>query len=274
MSTVTDAKDATKNAARGANPLLETASRVGYAAKGVLYGLIGVIAFLAATGVDGGNAMDKRGVIKTIAEQPFGSLLLTVLGVCLAGYAFFKLVMAAFNTEYDKPLKRVGNGITGLIYGGSAFIALKAAMGGKTADNSEEQAADVMSMPAGVWIIGALGLIILGVGLIQIVKGANGKFMDVLKKEEMSEDEQKTALISGRIGLIARGIVFVITGGFLLSAAKDHDSNKAGGLDQALQAIARAPYGPYLLAITGMGLVAYCLFMFVEAKYRKFAPIR
>ncbi|MEZ0327538.1 MAG: DUF1206 domain-containing protein [Fimbriimonas sp.] len=273
MSTVTDAKLTAHQAAREANPVIESAGRVGYAAKGVLYGLMGALAFLAATG-NGGKTTDKRGVINTIADQPFGSALLIILGVCLAGYALFKIVMAVMNSEYDKPLKRVGNGVTGLIYGGFAFLAFKAAMGDKKADNSEQKAADVMSMPGGIWIIAALGLIILGVGVMQIVKGGSGKFMDILKKEEMSEDEQRTALISGRIGLISRGIVFVITGGFLLWAAKDHDPNKAGGLDQALQAIASAPYGPLLLAMTGLGLVAFCLFMFVEAKYRKFAPIR
>ncbi len=266
------AGDIAKGAAQKASPWVETAGRIGYAAKGIIYGIIGILAFVAATS-DGGKTTDKKGAINSIAEQPFGEVLLIVLGAGLFCYSLFKLVMATLNPEGDKPLKRIGNGVTGLIYGGVGFAAIKASMGEKSADNTEQQASGLMALPFGVWLLAAIGLIILGTGFLQVYKGWTGKFMESLRTGEMSEKERRTAEISGKIGNISRGVVFVITGGFLLWAAKDHDADKAGGIDQSLQAIASAPYGPILLAATGLGLVAYALFMFVEAKFRKYTPV-
>ena len=273
MTSVAEAKSDAKAAAQKANPWLETACRAGYVAKGAIYGLIGVLAFLAATG-NGGKTTDKPGLIRTIAQQPFGEVLLIALGVGLVGYAIFKLAMSTFNPEGDESLKRIGNAATGLIYGGVAFLAFKAAMGEPEQSNPQQKAADVMAMPGGVWLIGALGLIVIGIGAMQIYKGATGKFMEILKTNEMSEDEQKTARISGMIGLISRGLVFLVMGGFLVWAAKDHDPHKAGGLDKAMQAIAHAPFGPLLLAGVGIGLVSFALFQAVEGKYRKYTPVQ
>jgi hypothetical protein len=273
MATVAETKTSAREAVQQANPWIETAGRAGYVAKGAVYGLIGILAFFAATG-DGGKTTDKPGLIRTIAQQPFGEVLLIALGVGLLGYALYKLAMAAFNPEKNGALKRIGNAITGIVYGGIAILAFKAVMGQQTQNNNQQKAADAMAMPGGVWVVGALGLIIVGTGIMQIYKGLTGKFMEILKTEEMSEDEKKTARISGLIGLVARGIVFSVMGGFLVWAAKDHDPHKAGGIDKAMQAIAHAPYGPILLAGIGIGLVAFALFQAVEGKYRKYTPVQ
>jgi hypothetical protein len=272
MAIANTVKSKANEAAEKASPWIEIAGRWGYAAKGVLYGLIGVLAFIAATG-PGGKTTDNKGAINTLAQQPFGHFILIVLGCALLGYGTFKLAMGIFNPERNKVLKRIGDAVTGVSYIGLCYLAFKAAMGDPSTESNKEKAADIMSKPYGVWVIAFVGVVILGVGLMQIAKGLNGKFMDILRTDQMSEEERNMAKISGRIGMISRGVVFAITGGFLLWAAKDHDPSKAGGLGQSLAAIAQAPYGPILLALVGVGLVAFALFMFVEAKYRRFTPV-
>ncbi|HEY0097615.1 MAG TPA: DUF1206 domain-containing protein, partial [Pyrinomonadaceae bacterium] len=101
--------------------------------------------------------------------------------------------------------------------------------------------------------------------------GYSAKFRKRLKVGEMSERGVLWATRSGRAGFIARGIVFLIVGGFLIQAAWYYDSSKAKGLDGALQNLIQQPFGPWLLGAVALGLIAYGLYMLVEARYRRIA---
>lgn len=73
-----------------------------------------------------------------------------------------------------------------------------------------------------------------------------------------------------RFGLAARGIVFCVIGFFLIEAARQSDASKARGLGEALQVLAQQPYGPWILGVVGIGLVAYATHMVIQARYRSF----
>jgi hypothetical protein len=72
-----------------------------------------------------------------------------------------------------------------------------------------------------------------------------------------------------RYGILARGVVFAITGIFLLLAAWHEDPSEAKGLGAALRALRDQPYGPWLLGLVGLGLVAFAFYSFVAARYRR-----
>jgi hypothetical protein len=273
MSAIETTKQKAEATVADASPWIESLGRWGYAAKGVIYVIIGVLAFMAASG-DGGKTTDQKGVINTIAQHQFGQPLLIVLGIGLLGYCLFRLVMAGFNPEGRKAIKRIGYAVSGLAYGGFGVLALLAATGERAKDDSKQKAADVMAIPGGEWVIALIGAIMIGVGIAQLVNGSTAKFMKVLDTGRMSEEERKTAELAGRIGLIARGIVFLIVGGFFVWGAVNSDPSKTGGIDQALSAIAKLPYGALLLGATGIGLVMFGVYMFVQAKYRKFTPVQ
>jgi hypothetical protein len=84
----------------------------------------------------------------------------------------------------------------------------------------------------------------------------------------MSETEQKWGGRAGLAGHLARAVVFTLIGIFVIKAALDYDPNEAIGLDGALQKLAHATYGPYLLGLTAAGLLCYAFYCLVDARYR------
>ncbi len=117
--------------------------------------------------------------------------------------------------------------------------------------------------------MGAVGAIIVGVGVSQFYKAYSAKFRDKLNGGEMSAAEQRWATRSGKLGFAARGLVFVLIGFFIVQAAWTYDASKVQGVGGALAALAGGPFGWLVLFIVATGLVAYGVFMFVQARYRR-----
>jgi hypothetical protein len=255
---------------------VEKLARFGYMAKGLVYAIVGVLAVQAAFGT-GGKTTDTKGALGTIAAQPFGKFLLALVAFGLIGYVVWCFVQAVRDPEHkdDRPqglARRLGYGITGLIYGGLAFSAIQLIMGsgGGSGGNSEQGwTARLLAQPFGQWLVGLIGAFIIGLGFYQLYKAYKAKFRKQMKLQEMSSTEETWATRIGRFGEAARGIVFVIIGFFLIQAARQSDPNEVRGLDGALQALVQQPHGPWLLGIVALGLVAYGIHMGVQARYRR-----
>jgi succinate dehydrogenase/fumarate reductase cytochrome b subunit len=261
-----------QRAAAQTEPWIEKLARVGYAAKGVIYTLIGVLALIAAAG-PGGKTTNQAGAINTIAQQPFGMVVLLAIGVGLLGFALWRLIQAFWNPEHKKPLKRIGYVVSGLAYGGFGMAAISAAMTGERAtSNSQQNAATVLSLPGGQLLMFVGAAIFVAVGVAQIANGLALNFTKILETERMSPEELRATMWFGRLGMVARGILFGLIGWFAFQAGMDRQPGEVGGVERGLQTIAQAPGGPLLLGLTALGLVCYGLFMFVEAKYRKMTP--
>jgi hypothetical protein len=254
-------------------------ARFGYAAKGIVYSLIGLLAVQTVIGA-GGQTTDAQGALKTISRQPLGQFLLLLIGIGLIGYVVWRFVQAIQDPEHHGSdgkgiAQRLGYGISGIIYAGLAWTALQLAFGGSSGGNSnstQDWTARLLSQPFGRWLVGLLGAFIIGLGIYQLYKAYTAKFRNKLKLREMSHEEETWAMRTGRCGLAARGIVFGLIGIFLIQAARQYDPNQAIGLDGALQTLAQQPYGPWLLGIVALGLVAYGIYMIVQARYRRFMP--
>jgi hypothetical protein len=85
----------------------------------------------------------------------------------------------------------------------------------------------------------------------------------------MSPTTRKVVARLGTVGTIARGVVFGVAGGLVLTAAITFDAKKSTGLDGALRTLAHQPYGPYLLGAVAAGLIAFGLFGFAAARWVK-----
>jgi hypothetical protein len=129
--------------------------------------------------------------------------------------------------------------------------------------------ARVMKWPAGRWIVGAVGIAILGAGVFNVWRGVTGRFRKNLKLRKMGKLEDRAFAIIGGIGHAARGVVFGLIGFFLVRAAYQYDQNEAVGLDGALGKVLQQDYGDTLLALVAAGLVAYGLYCYIEAGYRE-----
>lgn len=277
-------KRAAQHAADEGGNWIERGARVGYAAKGVVYVIIGVLALQVAIG-SGGETTDSRGAIYEIAEAPFGKVLLVLIAVGLFGYAVWRLVEAAVDPEYQNDgakgvVKRIGIAISGLTYGFLAYTAAAIAFGwgsqgsggangGGGNSTQQEWTAQLMAQPFGQWLVGLVGVIIIGVGLYQFKKAYTASFMDRYRVGAMSATEKTWAERVGRFGLAARGVIFCMIGAFLIQAAIQAQPSETRGLSGALDTLARQPYGPWLLGIVAAGLVAFGAYCFVSARYRK-----
>ncbi|MBD0369712.1 MAG: DUF1206 domain-containing protein [Pyrinomonadaceae bacterium] len=260
-----------------AHPWVERIARFGYAAKGAVYIVVGALATMAALG-KGGETTDTRGALEAIEQQPFGKFALGCVAFGLIGYVIWRWIQAIADTDdKGKGLKgiliRIGYTGSGLVYAGLALSAAKVLIDVGNPDSSTEVQQDwvarFLTMPYGRWLVGLAGAGVLGFGLYQIYKGIRAKFRKRLKLVKMSESGRFWATLAGRVGYCARGVVFILVGLFLIQSARHFNPSEAKGLDAVLQTLSQWPFGPWALATVAVGLVAYGLYMLVEARYRR-----
>jgi hypothetical protein len=261
---------------------IERLARFGFAAKGFVYVVVGFLAAQAAFGT-GGQTTDTQGALQAIVTQPFGRILLALVAIGLIGYVLWRLVEAVLDPEGNGTdakglVKRLGSGINALVYAGIAFSAIKLAAGagggGSSGDSStQDWTARILSQPFGQWLVGLGGLLVIGLGFYYFYRAYKANFRKELKLREMSDTEQTWATRIGRVGHASRGVVFTLIGLFLIQAARQSDASEAVGLGGALGILAQQPYGPIVLGVVAIGLIAYGIYMGVEARYRRiFAP--
>lgn len=257
---------------------IERLARFGYAAKGIVYMLIGILAFQAAFNW-GGRVTGTQGAFRTIASQPFGRGLLFLVALGLLGYVVWRFVEAVRDPEHNDSGasawgRRLGYAISGVIYASLALVALRIVFRQPTSsgDSSSQQTATLLSQPFGQWLVGAIGVAIVAYGFYNFYQAYSTQFRRCLKLAEMSAREEKWTTRIARFGLTAKGMVSVIIGFFLIQAARTSDPSQARTTEGALQAIQQQPYGAWLMGLMALGLIAYGLHLEIQARYRRIAP--
>jgi hypothetical protein len=247
-------------------------ARAGLLAKGVSFGIVGALAVKLAAG-HGGQATSREGALHALARETFGEIVLILLAIGFAAYALWRLVEAiAAGGDEKKWAKRAGSLGRAAIYAALAYSVVKILAGdgggGSQNQRAHETAATLLSWPAGTWLVGIAGAIVIGVGLWNAYRGLSRKFEDKWRTGEMGGAARTWGGRAGVVGHLARGVVFTLIGAFVIKAAVQYDPKEAIGLDGALQKLAAAAYGPYLLGLTAAGLIAYGLYCLVDARYR------
>ena len=263
-------------AAKAPRRPVEAAGRLGYAVKGVLYLLLGILAVQAALG--GGDAEGQTDALRTVAGSPFGSALLVVLAVGLGAYALWRLATAVLDveghgTDASGLVHRGGYLASALAYGYFAFVAGRLVAGAGSADGgggASEGAQTAFGLPGGQWLVAAAAVALVGFAAREAWRAYSARFMDRLALDADAREHRGTIRALGRAGLAARAVVYGLMGGSLAVAALQADAADAVGLDGALTALRDAPYGPWVLGAVGAGLAAYGLYCGVMARYRHF----
>lgn len=253
-----------------ADPWVERLARLGLVSKGIVYSIVGILSAQAAFGL-GGRTTDSAGALETIVTQPFGKFLLALVAVGLLGYMLWRFIQAFLNPENKGTFTRFGSFIAGVIYAGLSLTAVRLIMGSGGANNNstEDWTARLMSQPFGQWLVGTVGALIIGFGFYEFYKAFTAKFREDLKWQEMNYHERKLATNLGRFGYTARAIVLVVIGFFLIQAARFSNPNQARGFGGALAALAGQSYGPWILGVVAIGLLAYGIYTMVESRYRR-----
>lgn len=259
------------------HPWMEQLARFGFAAKGIVYFVVGLLAVQAAF-TTGGKTTDTNGALATIIDQPFGTFLLILVTIGLIGYALWRAVQTIFDPEHSgEPIsakhivKRIGYAFSALAYTGLALTAVKLILGTENSKGSTTQdwTARFMAQPFGRWLVGLAGLVVIGVGISYLYQAYKAKFQEHFQQHQMTETERNWAKWMGQFGIAARGVVFCIIGLFLILAALHANAGEARGLDGALAALAQQPFGPWLLGIVALGFIAYSIYSLIEARYRR-----
>jgi hypothetical protein len=275
MGSFTGTKHHVKRAAGELAPWLEALARLGYASKGIVYAIIGILALQAALGLGSPN-VDQASAFQKILSQPLGSFLMWIVIVGLIGYALWRLLQSVLDPEYEGrqkagAVKRIGYFVSGVTYLALAYLAYQIVQGRGNASSgsTSDITAKAMRMPGGQILVGVVVAIILGVGLYAIYSACRMTFEKRFSSGRMSSAEHRWTMRLGRLGFAARGVVFSLVGLFLVQAALTYDPSKASGLGGALVSLASAPYGPWLLGLVAVGLIAFGAYCLALARYRQ-----
>jgi hypothetical protein len=252
-------------------------AKLGFAARGVVYILVGWFAVDAA--LHGGEVADNQGAIGSMADGPMGPFLLAIIAAGLLGYAIWRLTEAAANPEQigrdaKGSLKRIGHVVSGVAHLILAWTATKLAFDlGSNKDGvspGDESAQDwtalLLEQPLGRFLVGAVALGVLVAGIQQAQKAWRGDFIRDLRGDAPAPGYVCTM---GRIGYGARALVFLIIAGLFGLAAWSAHASDAGGLADALEILKAQPGGKWLLVLTGIGLGLFGAYSLVEARFRR-----
>jgi len=246
---------------------------VGLAAKGVVYSIIGILTALTAFGM-GGSKTGKSGVIDFLQKQPFGKFILIALAIGILAYALWRLYTAIADPK-DKVsdgsgiAKRIGYGISGLIYlsfSVTIFLTTIGSGGGGGGGSKQKYVAQLMDKSWGPFLLGLIGVIIIGVGLYQFYKGFSGKY---LKQYNIGHDKEDIVRKAGKFGFMARGIVFGILGYLVVRAGVTENPGMIEGTQGAFTFLQQLSYGWLLMGLIAIGLLGYGVFMVMVSKYSR-----
>lgn len=251
---------------------VKVGARIGLVAYGVTHLLVAWLALQVAFW--GGNERtDQSGAFQTIASQPFGRVLLWVLAVGFLAVALWRLsqaVLGAAGVQDTKQQvkKRVASGFSAAIFLGLMVLAVRTAVGGGSGGAGQEAAAGVLGWPGGQFLVGAVGLGILVVAVVKAKEGWEKKFLEEM---DLPSDRHARQVVErlGQVGSVVKAVALGLIGVLVVVAAVRFDPSKANGLDPALKALAGEPYGIFLLVAVALGLAAYGVFCFFDARYHR-----
>lgn len=247
----------------------EKLARAGMVAKGAVYAIIGTLTAMAAFNL-GGSKSGKDNALQFLAGQPFGKVLLGALAIGLFGYTFYRIYEAINGpgeswSEAKGFIKRAGYIVSGIFYGALGFTAAKMVLGESSGSGGNSMISTLMSKPYGAYLVGFVALCLLGKAVFQIYKAYSDKFREDVNESSLGRKEQKALMRAGQIGFTSRGIVSGIVA-FLFFKVALGNGGDTGGKVAAFDFL-QDTFGATVMGIVALGLVAYAVFMFIQAKY-------
>lgn len=247
-------------------------ARAGYGARGVVFLMVAALALFSGFA---GAEPDTNSALETLLQQPFGRVWIGLIGLGLAGFVVWRLAQSLANADgQDDDAK--GYAIRAALFGSaityagvamtSILMALQMSNGSGGSGGEEGIAAWVMSQPFGRYLAGIIGIGFIIGGIVTAMKGIKRSFGRYL---ELDAEKNSPAVLISIYGLVARGVVFGIIGVLFLYAAFNVDPEQAGGMAEAMAWLRELPFGGIIYAVVAVGLAAFGIYNFVEARYRR-----
>jgi len=265
--------------AAGNSEWLERLARIGYVVDGVLHLLIGVLVVRLGTGGGGGQEASQSGALSEVASTSFGTFALWVAVVAFAALGVWQAVNASSGVGtggYHRPDanqtgERVKAAAKAVLYLALALTAFRFTQGeaSSQAGQSQDITASLVESGPGRLLVGAIGLVVVGVGGYLVHKGATKKFLEDLTGTGGSREISSAIRNLGMVGYIAKGIAIAVLGALFVFAAVRQNASGATGLDGAFRTIGEQPFGPVLLVLMGLGIAAFGVYLFARARYQR-----
>lgn len=237
--------------------------RLGYAARGLVYILLGYLALGTTREAEGGG----EAVFDLLQEVPLGTPLLWVMAIGLLGYAAYKFLCAIADIENrgrdaKGSAKRIGDFASGVAHSFLAYAAYEFAAGTQRAanDGSGERAGSVLQWELGGLVIGLIGLGFLIGAAMQAKTAVTAHFMHRVSPRAPTGIE-----MVGRAGHAARAVVFAIIGWSLMQSAWFSSESQVKGLGEAILSLREMGT---LYTLVAIGLLLFGVFSLVTARYR------
>ncbi|TDO41526.1 DUF1206 domain-containing protein [Paractinoplanes brasiliensis] len=262
-------------ASRAANSKpLEYLARGGFVGYGIIHLIFAWIALQVAF-QGSKQESDQSGALQTLAGNSVGKTLLVIIAVGMIAMAIWQAFEAAIGEsgpqDNSAKAERVLNVARALLYLYLGWIAIKVLQGSNASmgDNSQSKTSTMMDSTGGRWLIGFVGLVVIGVGVGMAIYGYKEKFTKHLNTGQMPAGSRRTIVRLGKSGYLAKGTAYAIAGVLVVVAAVNYDPEKARGLDAALKTLAGYSWGTWLLALIALGIACFGVYCFAQAKYRK-----
>ena len=247
---------------------------MGLAARGLVYALIGILAFQIAF-VDRSKQADQRGAFQTLAQNGFGKAVLWIVIIGFLGYAVWQATEAAWGHRLERDQRkrtasRIESAVKAVIYVMLAAVAFQVVTGSsKEGQGGEALTAKALKMTGGQFLVTLAGIVIIAAAAMVAWRGLRTKFEEQLDLSRLRPSARSALVNLGKVGYVARGVVFALAGILVVAAAVTFDPQKARGIDAALRQLAAQPYGPWLLSLAALGLMCFGAYSFAEARYRR-----
>jgi hypothetical protein len=257
------------------NSWIEVIARAGYAARGIVYVIIGVFAVLAAWGPS--EVRGTEGALQAILAQPSGTLLVGIVGVGLAAFCIWRLVQAVRDTDnHGRKAKglAIRAGLVGgaISYAAAAVLAVSMARGvrsGSGEDPTSGWIASIHEAGLGWLLVYGVAALLAAVGIAHIVRAVRASFARYFR---CPADVMRWLKPLGRFGLTARGVVFLILAALIVSGGLAYDAQERPGVTDALKAVQGYYLGWVILLVIALGLTAFGLYSLAQARYRHVSP--
>jgi hypothetical protein len=247
----------------------------GLTAKGIVYCLLGLLAFMAAFHLGGQSAgdTDRTAVFEFLERQTGGKIMLGALAVGLICYTLWRFVQGAMkpsglDANSKAAAKRIRYIASGMVYGMFAYQIIRRLFAPQSGsgDSSQDAIRELLNKSYGQALVGAIALGLLIIGVYQIYYGLSGKYKKHVSKV-IGIDHGDVLLKSGKIGYVARGLVWLLMSFLFFRSALYSNASEAGNTSKAFEFLKGSSYGSYLLAAVALGLICYGTFNFVRARY-------